>query len=198
MTDEIVEVQVLTPPSTWTTRLTIATTTDADQGYFLEMAEFNLGSPSVRFIDGSSTDATASFLRLDHVRIVKIESLTADFTFDPTSPLAGDTVTFTARRSPIEGSPRPSPEGRTRPPPGRGDPTSARSAPGTRRSPRACGIPRSSRCRSCRSRGPSSTYRGTPGPAANAYGAPSRSPSLFFVRGNGSLGRTVWHEEPNS
>ena len=95
VTDEVVEVQVLTTPDIWTTRLTIATTADADQGYVLETVEFNLGSPSVRLVDGSSTDATTSFLELDHVRIVKIESLAADFTFSPASPLAGEGVSFT-------------------------------------------------------------------------------------------------------
>ncbi|HKZ90459.1 MAG TPA: PKD domain-containing protein, partial [Thermoplasmata archaeon] len=99
VTDEVVAVQVLTPPDVWTTRLTIAATTDTDQGYFLEAVEFNQGSPSVRFVDTSSTDATTSLLRLDHVRVVKAGFLAADFTYDPASPVAGDDITFTATAS---------------------------------------------------------------------------------------------------
>jgi len=72
--DENILVQVLMAPSTWTTRLTIGSTSDAAQGHLLATEEFNGGAPAVRFIDANTADAVQSGFRLDDVRIVKIET----------------------------------------------------------------------------------------------------------------------------
>src|SRR5205823_1004017 len=58
-------VQVLTPPSTWTTRITITKTADdnAAQAYTMTTAEFNSGAPAVRFIGATEIgDVTQSDL----------------------------------------------------------------------------------------------------------------------------------------
>src|SRR2546427_398055 len=65
-------VQVLTPPSTWTTRITITKTADdnAAQAYTLTTAEFNSGAPAVRFIGATEIgDVTQSDLYLDYVTV---------------------------------------------------------------------------------------------------------------------------------
>ncbi|TLZ54000.1 MAG: hypothetical protein E6K15_09705, partial [Methanobacteriota archaeon] len=65
-------VQVLTPPSTWTTRITITKTADdnAAQAYTLTTAEFNSGAPAVRFIGATEIgDVTQSDVYLDYVTI---------------------------------------------------------------------------------------------------------------------------------
>src|SRR5438309_867644 len=65
-------VQVLTPPSTWTTRITITKTADdnAAQAYTLTTAEFNSGAPAVRFIGATEIgDVTQSDLYLDYVTL---------------------------------------------------------------------------------------------------------------------------------
>ncbi len=71
--NENVLVQVLTPPSTWTTRLTIASTSDLTQSYVFTPEEFNAGAPSVRFLDADPTDATPSTFRVDQVRLVRVD-----------------------------------------------------------------------------------------------------------------------------
>src|SRR2546421_231112 len=65
-------VQVLPPPSTWTTRITITKTADdnAAQAYTLTTAEFNSGAPAVRFIGATEIgDVTQSDVYLDYVTI---------------------------------------------------------------------------------------------------------------------------------
>ncbi len=66
--NENVWVQVLTPPSTWTTRITISSTSDSTQTWDLDSNEYNSGSPSVKFVDVSGADATKSNLWLDWVK----------------------------------------------------------------------------------------------------------------------------------
>ncbi len=63
--DENVNVQVLTPPSTWNTRITISATSNTLYTYAITTAELNSGAPSVRLIDASGSDATQSDLWLD-------------------------------------------------------------------------------------------------------------------------------------
>ncbi|TLZ74573.1 MAG: hypothetical protein E6K14_03230, partial [Methanobacteriota archaeon] len=63
--DENVDVQVLTPPSTWNTRITISATSNTLYTYAITTAELNSGAPSVRLIDASGSDATQSDLWLD-------------------------------------------------------------------------------------------------------------------------------------
>jgi len=79
VTDEPVEVQVFTAPSTWTTRLTFSSSIDATGSHVLTAAEFNGGAPAVRFRDTDSAEAVTSSLRLDRVWIVRSD-LTYDFT----------------------------------------------------------------------------------------------------------------------
>jgi Protein of unknown function (DUF835) len=67
---ENVWVQVLTPPSTWTTRLTFTNTTDQVLTYTLAGSEFNSGNVSIRFVDALGPDPTPSDLWLDYVDIV--------------------------------------------------------------------------------------------------------------------------------
>jgi hypothetical protein len=67
-------VQVLTPPSTWNTRITVTKTADdnADQCYTLTTSEFNSGAPSIRWTGGTETgDATQSDINIDHERIIR-------------------------------------------------------------------------------------------------------------------------------
>jgi len=71
-------VQVLTPPATYNTRLTIAKTSDNDacQNYLLTAAEVNDGETEIRFIgaDETATDTQVANLNLDLVRIQTLES----------------------------------------------------------------------------------------------------------------------------
>src|SRR3990170_855165 len=48
--DENLNVQVLTPPSTWNTRITISATTNTLYTYTLTSSEYNSGAPAVRFL----------------------------------------------------------------------------------------------------------------------------------------------------
>jgi KaiC/GvpD/RAD55 family RecA-like ATPase len=63
--DENINVQVLTPPSTWTTRVTISATANTLYTYTLASSEYNSGAPSVRFVDANGGDATQSDFWLD-------------------------------------------------------------------------------------------------------------------------------------
>ncbi len=65
--DEDISVQVLTPPSTWTTRLTISSASNALYTYPLTTTEYNAGSPAVRFVDAAGADTTQSDFWLDQV-----------------------------------------------------------------------------------------------------------------------------------
>jgi len=62
-------VQVLMPPATWNTRITITKTADDDasQTYALTTAEFNSGAPSIRFLGSAEVfDSTQSDLYVDY------------------------------------------------------------------------------------------------------------------------------------
>ena len=63
--DENLNVQVLTPPSTWNTRATISSTINTVYNYTLTTSEYNSGAPSVRFVDASGPDGTQSDFWLD-------------------------------------------------------------------------------------------------------------------------------------
>lgn len=63
--DENVDVQVLTPPSTWTTRLTISATSTTRYVYTMTSAEYNSGAPSIRFVDANSFEGVLSDLFVD-------------------------------------------------------------------------------------------------------------------------------------
>src|SRR5437899_7504711 len=63
--DENVNVEVLTPPSSWTTRITIASTTNTLYTYDLTLPEYNSGSPSIRFVDALGSDAVVSDVFVD-------------------------------------------------------------------------------------------------------------------------------------
>ena len=73
-TDEDFQVQVLTPPSTWNTRITITATTNTLYEYALSGAEYNSGAPSIRFVDPTTTDSTLSDLYLDLAVIASTSS----------------------------------------------------------------------------------------------------------------------------
>ena len=68
---DAVLVQVLTPPATWTTRVTLSSTSDASFAYALSLEEFNGGSPAVRFVDANPADVVPSSLWLDRVVVVR-------------------------------------------------------------------------------------------------------------------------------
>jgi len=86
--------QVLTPPATWNTRITVVKTADnnADQCYTLTAAEYNGGAISIRWIGGTETgDATASDLRIDQERIVRrYTNYRLDVRYDWAGVPAGD------------------------------------------------------------------------------------------------------------
>jgi len=63
--DENVDVKVLTPPSTWNTRITISATSNTAYSYALTTSEYNSGAPSIRFTDPSGSDTTQSDFYLD-------------------------------------------------------------------------------------------------------------------------------------
>jgi len=52
---ENVKVEVLTPPSTWTTRITMTSATNTLYPVLLTGPEFNSGAPSIRFVDYGGT-----------------------------------------------------------------------------------------------------------------------------------------------
>src|SRR5438093_11452665 len=63
--DENINVQVLNPPSTWNTRVTISATAHTLYTYTLTSSDYNSGAPSVRFVDANGGDATQSDFWLD-------------------------------------------------------------------------------------------------------------------------------------
>src|SRR3989442_15169141 len=68
--DENMNVQVLTPPSTWNTRITISNTSNTLYSYDLTASEFNSGAPSIRFVHAAGGDGTASDLWVDYAALV--------------------------------------------------------------------------------------------------------------------------------
>jgi KaiC/GvpD/RAD55 family RecA-like ATPase len=67
--DEDVNVQVLTPPSSWVTKLTITATTNTLYSYDLTTPEYNSGSPSIRFVDAAGADSTQSDFWIDYADV---------------------------------------------------------------------------------------------------------------------------------
>ncbi|TLZ59793.1 MAG: hypothetical protein E6K13_09350 [Methanobacteriota archaeon] len=63
--DENINVQVLTPPSTWTTRLTVTATSNTLITYVLTNAEYNGGTPAIRLVDPAAVDTTQSDVFID-------------------------------------------------------------------------------------------------------------------------------------
>ncbi len=86
-------VQVLTPPATWNTRITVSKTADdnADQCYTLTTTEFNAGAPSIRWIGSTETgDSTQSDVNIDHERIIRrFTNYRLDVTYDWTGVPSG-------------------------------------------------------------------------------------------------------------
>ncbi len=70
--DENVDVRVLTPPATWTPRLTISATANALYTYRLTPAEYNGGSPAIRFVDANGSGGAQSDLWLDWAAITSV------------------------------------------------------------------------------------------------------------------------------
>jgi len=70
--DEDVHVQVLTPPSSWSTRITISATLSTLYTYVLTSSEYNAGAPSIRFVDAAGGDGISSDLWLDLATITTV------------------------------------------------------------------------------------------------------------------------------
>lgn len=66
--DENLVLEVLTPPSTWTPRLTFSSVADQVLTYSFSAAEYNAGSPAIRLRDGGA-DPAASQYWVDEVKI---------------------------------------------------------------------------------------------------------------------------------
>ncbi len=72
-TDEDIDVQVLTAPATWNTRIVLNAVTNTQFSYTLTTSEYNGGAPAVRFVGAvPSPDALASDLFLDAARIITV------------------------------------------------------------------------------------------------------------------------------
>ncbi|TLZ59334.1 MAG: hypothetical protein E6K13_09930, partial [Methanobacteriota archaeon] len=69
-TDEDINIQVLTPPSTWNTRSTVSAMTNTMHQYTLTSSEYNGGSPSVRFVDANGPGSPSSDFYVDYANIV--------------------------------------------------------------------------------------------------------------------------------
>ena len=72
VSNESVSVQVLTPPSSWSTRLAINGTTDEALSYMLAPAELASGNVSIRFVDALGSSPTPSDLWVDLAEIASI------------------------------------------------------------------------------------------------------------------------------
>lgn len=69
--DENINVQVLTPASTWNTRITIADTTNTKYTYTLTTSEYNSGAPSIRFVDSAASgEGVLSDVWIDYANVV--------------------------------------------------------------------------------------------------------------------------------
>jgi len=97
-TDEDFQVQVLTPPSTWNTRITITATSNTLYEYTLAAAEYNSGAPSIRFVDATPTDSTLSDLYID---LAVIASTSSRLLVD--SPADNPTIVVRAPNNPSYG-----------------------------------------------------------------------------------------------
>jgi hypothetical protein len=67
--DENVNVQVLTAPATWNTRVTISATSNIMYTYTLTAAEYNSGAPAVRFVDANGAGGMQSDLWIDYANV---------------------------------------------------------------------------------------------------------------------------------
>ena len=87
--DENILVQVLTPPATWNTRITISATSNTLYTYSLTSSEYNSGAPSVRFLDASPTDGPVSDVFIDLAIVASGNSRLAidSSTNNPTVPV---------------------------------------------------------------------------------------------------------------
>jgi len=70
--DEDMNVQVLTPPSTWNTRMVVNSPISTMLSYTLAPAEYSGGNPQLRIVDGAYQDQSSSDLFLDWVAITTV------------------------------------------------------------------------------------------------------------------------------
>jgi len=70
--DENINVQVLTPPSAWATRITVNSLTNQLFTIGLTLSEYNAGTPQVRFVDAVPQDGSLSDLFLDWVAVTTV------------------------------------------------------------------------------------------------------------------------------
>ena len=68
--DEDVNVQVLTPPSTWMTRIAISATANTLYSVSLTASEYNSGAPSIRFTDAAGAGGMQSDFWVDYANVV--------------------------------------------------------------------------------------------------------------------------------
>ena len=68
--DENINVQVLTAPATWNTRITISATSNTMHTYPLTSAEYNSGAPAVRFVDAGGAGGMQSDFWIDYANII--------------------------------------------------------------------------------------------------------------------------------
>ena len=73
ISNESVSMEVLTPPSAWTPRLTINGTTDQSLSYALASSELVSGNASIRFVDALGSSPGPSDLWIDLAEIVSVE-----------------------------------------------------------------------------------------------------------------------------
>ena len=97
--DENINVQVLTPPSTWNTRMVISATTNTLYTYAMTSAEYNSGSPAIRFTDANDMTGQQSDLFVDFAAVA-----TVDGNGRATSVSTGGPVAIRATVSAVTGS----------------------------------------------------------------------------------------------
>ena len=86
ISDENVSVEVLTPPSTWTNRLTFTTATDQTISYALTAAEVVARNLTIRFTDASGPDGIQSDFRVDFIAVTVV---TLAYRLDVRQDIAG-------------------------------------------------------------------------------------------------------------
>ncbi len=85
---ETINVDVLTPPATWNTRLTITTATDFTQTYDLSGPEYNSGNPAIRYRDAGGVGGSATRVQTD---LLQIQSIVTSFALDVRHIVSGIT-----------------------------------------------------------------------------------------------------------
>jgi hypothetical protein len=83
---ETINVEVLTPPSTWNVRLTVTTTSDTTQTYDLTVPEYASGAPSIRFADAGGVGGSATRTSTDWLQV---QSITTSFALDVQHTVTG-------------------------------------------------------------------------------------------------------------